>query len=133
MALRPVSLLERLAGGGATVPDPRQRLRQSILRNLRDVLNARAGHAKAQMDLGLPPPSDLVQEYPACIPRLQRAIADGIARYEPRLEGVRVVHVPQEGSLSLHFRVAAQLADGSRTPVSFSTLVAHGGRVSLGA
>lgn len=129
--MRPATLLERLAGDGTRIADPRLRLRQSIMRNLRDVLNARAGHAKAQMDLGTPPPSELVQEYPACIPRMQRSIAACIAKYEPRLEGVRVTFLPQEGSLSLHFQVAAQLADGSRTPVSFSTQVDQRGQVSL--
>ena len=129
--MRPTTLLERLAGENARSADPRQRLRQSILRNLRDVLNARTGHAKAQMDLGTPPPSELVHGYPACIPRLQRSIAECIAKYEPRLEGVRVTYLAQEGSLCLHFQVAGQLADGSRTPVSFSTQVDHSGQVSL--
>lgn len=129
MTLRPATLLERLSAGAAPA-DPRAALRRSILRNLGDVLNARTGHAPAQMDLGTPPPCELITDYPACIPRLTRGIESCIARYEPRLAAVRVTHVPRDDSLSLHFRIEAVLADGSRTPVSFSTHVDPTGRVS---
>jgi len=133
MPFRPDTLLERLAGDGpAGRLDDHTRLRQSILRNLRDVLNTRQGNAPAQPDLGTPPPNELVQDYPACIPRLQKSIAEGIAKYEPRLANVRVVHLPEPGSLSLQFQITAMLADGSRTPMSFSTQVEHTGVVKLG-
>jgi type VI secretion system protein len=133
MPYRPDTLMERLADGGAGARlDDRTRLRQSILRNLRDVLNTRLGNAPAQPDLGTPPPSELVQDYPACIPRLQKSIAEGIGKYEPRLTAVRVVHIHEEGALSLQFQITAMLADGSRTPMSFSTQVEHTGVVKLG-
>lgn len=134
MPYRPDTLLERLATDprAPVKGDDRTRLRQSILRNLRDVLNTRVGNAPAQPDLGTPPPSELVQDYPACIPRLQKSLADCIAKYEPRLTNIRVNHIHEEGSLSLQFQITAMLADGSRTPVSFSTQVEHTGVVKLG-
>jgi hypothetical protein len=45
---------------------------------------------------------------------------------------VRVVHIHEEGALSLQFQITAMLADGSRTPMSFSTQVEHTGVVKLG-
>lgn len=133
MAFRPDTLLDRLAGDPRMARlDEHTRLKQSILRNLRDVLNTRIGNAPAQPDLGTPPPSELMQDYPACIPKMQKTLADGIAKYEPRLTSVRVVHQPLEGTLSLNFQITAVIADGSRTPMSFSTQVEHTGVVKLG-
>ncbi len=108
------------------------RLRQSILANLRRVLATRQGHAPAQPDLGTPSPSELIQDHPACIPRLQRTLGSCIQRYEPRLTAVRVRQVPTEGeAVGLRFHISAELADGSRQPLSFTTDVDHSGRVNL--
>jgi type VI secretion system protein len=129
------TLLERLATAGHD-PEahiaPAERLRRSVLRNLGRMLNARQGHARAQPDLGTPPPNELVQDYPASIPRLQQAIAESIRRYEPRLVGVRVTWLDKGDPLTIHFQIHAALNDGSRTPMQFSTAFDPSGRVRVG-
>ena len=128
-------MLERLAYAGRIDVGPVNddlRLRTSILANLRRVLGTRQGHAPAQPDLGTPSPSELIQDHPACIPRLQRTLGSCIERYEPRLTAVRVRHVASDGeTLDLRFQISAELADGSRAPLTFTTRVDTSGRVDL--
>jgi type VI secretion system protein len=131
------TLLERLAQAGqpaapSAVSD-RGVLKQSIMRNLQNILNTRLGHAQAQPDLGTPPPNELIQDYPACIDRMHETIRECIAKYEPRLSGIQVQYVHDDNDvLSLHFQVVAQVADGSsRAPFSFKTLVDKHGQVGI--
>lgn len=140
MMRSPITLLERLAAAGDSLGKARStaadghRLRQSILANLRRVLGTRLGHAPAQADLGTPAPSELIREYPACIPRLQRAIGVCIQRYEPRLTAVRVQQLPgEDGDPTIRFQISAVLADGSRSPITFSTRVDDHGHLDLSA
>ena len=108
------------------------RLHHSILANLRRVLGTRIGHAPAQLDLGTPAPSDVVRDYPACIPRLQRAIGVCVQKYEPRLAAVRVQHVPGEaGDVTIRFQIAAVLANPARTPIIFAMQVDNQGHLEL--
>ena len=138
MIRSPTTLWERLAAAGDRLAPSRSttgdaaRLRNSILANLRRVLSTRTGHAPAQLDLGTPAPSELIRDFPACIPRLQRAIGVCVQKYEPRLTAVRVQHVPgDEGDLTIRFQISAVLADGARTPVTFSTRVDDHGHLDL--
>ena len=138
MIRSPTTLWERLAAAGDSLAPSRSttgdaaRLRNSILANLRRVLGTRTGHAPAQLDLGTPAPSELIRDFPACIPRLQRAIGVCVQKYEPRLAAVRVQHVPgDEGDLTIRFQISAVLADGARTPVTFSTRVDDHGHLDL--
>jgi type VI secretion system protein len=119
-----VTLLERIDAaasgasafvGGGGVP--------SVLRNLRGVLNTRRGSAAAQMDLGTPPPSDLVGGDRQLIERMQRSIGEAIARYEPRLHGVRVtLEQADDDAFLLRFGVRARLRE-SGDEVAFRTFV----------
>lgn len=138
--MKSATLLERLAraGGGDqhVHSNDATRLRDSILANLRRVLATRQGHAPAQPDLGTPSPSELIKDYPASIPRLQRTLGSCIQRYEPRLTAVRVRHLAHDSAadsdaLGLRFQISAELADGSRTPLLFTTQVDAHGRVDL--
>jgi type VI secretion system protein len=130
------TLLERLLSGAAaprsTGGDQRAAMR-SVLANLRDVLGTRQGSSAAQPDLGLPPPNELRQNYPASITDMQRAIAATIGRYEPRLKDVVVTHVQIEGEpLTVHFQISASLVfDGRRQAVAFETCVDHTGKVQV--
>ena len=138
MIRSPITLWERLAAATDTLGRSRSTtgdaalLRTSILTNLRRILGTRTGHAPAQPDLGTPAPSELIRDYPACIPRLQRAIGVCVQKYEPRLTAVRVQHVPgDEGDLTIRFQISAVLADGTRTPITFSTRVDDHGHLDL--
>ncbi|MHC4597845.1 MAG: type VI secretion system baseplate subunit TssE [Planctomycetota bacterium] len=105
-------------------------LRNSIRANLQNLFNTWMGHAPAQMDLGLPSPSEIAYRYPDSIPEVRRAIENNIAKYEPRLENVRVFHVESEGeSLQIGYQIEAVTKDGET--FSFETLVDHSGEVNL--
>jgi type VI secretion system protein len=130
------TLFERLLLAGAssrsTGTDHRAAM-ASVLANLRDILGSRQGSSAAQPDLGLPPPNELRQNYPASIADLQRAIAATITRYEPRLRDVKVTYIQVEDEpLTVHFQVAAALVvDGQRQLVAFETCVDHSGKVKV--
>jgi type VI secretion system protein len=130
------TLFERLLLAGAssrsTGTDHRAAM-ASVLANLRDILGTRQGSSAAQPDLGLPPPNELRQNYPASIADLQRAVAATITRYEPRLRDVKVTYIQVEDEpLTVHFQIAAALVvDGQRQLVAFETCVDHSGKVKV--
>jgi type VI secretion system protein len=131
------SLFERLRKARSdsvrvTADDPQTRLRSAI-RNLQDLFNSWAGNAPAQLDLGLPPPSEIAHGYPQSIPVVIKAIRTCIEKYEPRLTDVRVVHVESaEDATQMRFKVDARLVAGDkRDVVSFDTLVKPDGEVTL--
>jgi type VI secretion system protein len=132
------SLFERLLTAGAatrsTGIDQRAAM-QSVLANLRDILSTRQGSSAAQPDLGLPPPNELRQNYPASITELQRSIAETITRYEPRLREVKVTYIQIEGEqLTVNFQISAALVvGGQRQLVAFETCVDHAGKVKVDA
>ena len=131
------SLFERLrmAVSGSSRPgeDSFQARVVSIGQNLNNLFNSWAGNAPAQMDLGMPAPSEIAHNYPASIADVQRAIRACIEKYEPRLTGVRVLHVEGEDDrLQIRFQIEAQLAGpGQVGKISFDTLVDHSGLVMI--
>jgi type VI secretion system protein len=105
---------------------------QSILGNLRALLNTREGDAPAARDYGIVDLSDLVHNFPDASQYMQRSIRDTIAKYEPRLSNVRVRSVPSEDPLKLVFEVSARLArDRRRGLVRVRTEVLPSGRVKI--
>lgn len=129
-------LIDRLLAGGKglrLVPGDHSALLVSVLSNLRDVLGSRQGSALAQPDLGLPPPNELRQNYPASIADVQRAIAASITRYEPRLSDVQVTYVQVESEqLVVHFQINATLmVGGRRQTIALETSVDHCGQVRV--
>ena len=141
--LRTQTLFERLAPAtrtpavpGLAVRGPASdaaQLRISILANLRRVLGTRQGHAAAQPELGIPAPGDLLQDYPACIPRLQKTIGACIQRYEPRLTAVRVHHLDDgEDALRIRFQISAEVADGLHTRMVIESQVDPTGQFEIG-
>jgi len=129
------TLLERIAWsaqapGHATSGE--SGLRRSIMGNLADILNSRTGMAPAQPELGTPAPSELIHDYPACIPTLQKVLERCITRYEPRLTEVRVLHVPDGNPLSILFQINARLTVGNRSALNFKTHVNQTGRMQMG-
>jgi len=131
------TLLERLAKprsrGVRTLAENTPELIRSILRHLSSMLNSRIGHAPAQMDYGIPEPSEVAHAFPDGLGQMQRAIRTCIEKYEPRLTGVNVMHVEsEEDQFALRFQITAQLATAKdRTPVCFDTLVDSTGRIKV--
>jgi type VI secretion system protein len=117
-----------------TAPDPSRRTddTESILGNLRAILNTRVGDAPAADEFGIVDLSDLVHNFPDAAQIMQRSIRNAIAKYEPRLRGVRVRMVASEDPLRLVFEVSARMAtDTRRGSVRVLTQVSSTGRVHV--
>jgi len=105
---------------------------QSIIGNLRAILNTRLGDSPAASDFGVIDLADLYHDFPNATQYLQRSIRDTIQKYEPRLTSVRVRPAPSEDPLTLVFDISARLAnDRRRGLVRVRTQVNHGGRVDI--
>lgn len=130
------SLLERLSrptAVGRSVVENTAELQRSVLSNLQNLFNTRVGHASAQMDLGVPCPSDITSASPNAVGIMLRTLRDCIGRYEPRLRDVEISHVVGDDDvLTLRFQINARIAtskDG--TSISFDTVVDPAGHVRL--
>ena len=128
------TLLERLAEPSRiaqrTVRSDSAAQLVSISHNLERIFNTRVGSAQAQMDLGLPPPNELIPYWPESSADLQRALETCIEKYEPRLTQVRVVPLPIDAErLELRFRITARQR-GFDDPVRFETSMGQSGAVS---
>jgi type VI secretion system protein len=111
----------------------RRALVESVVRNLRQILNSREGSALAQMDLGIPAPCEIVLGFPEAVGRLKRTIVTVIEKYEPRLRSVQVFYQPRENEgLVVNFIVSGRLAyDNSQ--ISFETHFDNAGLIHLEA
>lgn len=118
-----------------TLTEDTNGLVQSILHNLMRILNARSGQAPAQMDYGIPSPSEVAQAYPESLSTVQKNIRLCIERYEPRLRDVQVMQIETDDyKLAIRFQVTARLATSKNgQQVSFSTRLNPAGHVNLQA
>jgi type VI secretion system protein len=133
------SILERLArprqgAGRSLAPNPRE-VTRSVLRNLQNLLNTRLGSAPAQMDLGMPAPSDIAQASPDAISLVMRNLRACIEKYEPRLASVEIAHIESgDEVLTLRFQISARLGGSTEgAAISFDTVVDPAGRIRLQA
>jgi type VI secretion system protein len=106
---------------------------ESVVRNLRQILNSRAGSALAQMDLGIPAPCEIVLGFPEAVGQLKRTIVKVIEKYEPRLTAVQVFYQPRENEgLIINFIVSGRLVHDN-TQISFETHFDNAGLIHLEA
>ena len=130
------SLLERLSrpkGLGRSAVENTAEMTRSVLRNLQRLFNTRVGHAPAQMDLGVPCPSDITSASPNAVGIMLRTLKECIQKYEPRLKDVEIAHiVGDDDVLTLRFQVTARIVT-SRTgaSINFDTVVDPAGHVRL--
>lgn len=118
--------------GARSVQQRTDRIYESILGHLRNMMNTRHDDAAAVPDYGVPslPDVDLASR----TEDVRRAIEATIRSYEPRLTAVRVRHVPGDEAdpLQLRFQVSARLVtDEERVGVRFDTVVDAGGSWSV--
>jgi type VI secretion system protein len=131
------TLLERLAkpktAAVRTLGQSSAELLRSVLRNLQNILNTRVGHAPAQMDLGMPAPSDIVHATPDAVSLVLKNLRECIEKYEPRLLSVEISHVESEVDvLTLRFQVTARIRDAKDGgALSFETVVDPRGQFRL--
>jgi len=109
-------LLSRL---GSSAPERHVDMVESVIENLRSLLNMRIGSAATAPAMGVPDFTDLVHSFPGSAQTLTKAIRTTILTYEPRLRNVLVRHVPVEVPMVVRFEVSAQLADRSNAAVRF--------------
>lgn len=121
-------LLGRLASAS-----PERRIEQvdSVVENLRSLLNHREGSAVTVPTMGIPDFTDLVHNFPGSSMTLTKAIRATIVAYEPRLRNVRVVHIPTDEPLVVRFEVYAQIGKDADSGMRFRTEFAPGGRVNV--
>lgn len=138
------TLLERLVAADETLsvapsdapPGNSQELGElvdSIMDNLRSVLNSRADNCMSRPDLGMPDFNDLAGRFPDALGIIAAAVRDQIEMFEPRLSEVSVRHVADRSNpLHLAFRIHATLAldDGTRR-LSFDTVLNNNGYVNV--
>lgn len=131
------SLLERLRDpegeSARTIHENPARLAESVLANLRSLLNSRPGMSSALPEYGIPDLSDIAYSMPDSAGRMRNAIRTAIERYEPRLRRVTVKYVSDPmDPLTLRFDVTAELVTNeARATVQFETRYDPTGRVSI--
>jgi type VI secretion system protein len=129
------SFLERLGNPEAdrsrTLHENTNRLVESVLANLRHLLNSRHGIAPIQDDYGIPDLSDLLHSFPEANARMRTAVKAAIEKYEPRLRRVSVKQTNDpEDIFTLRMEITAELVtEGTKTPVWFETRIDPSGEV----
>ncbi len=122
------ALLSRLGARDTRPIDPVD----SIVANLRALLNTRRGNSVSAPDFGILDFADVVHEFPGGIQQLAKSIRSTVLAYEPRLKNVAVRHVPDENPLALRFEITAQVAEGRAVrTLRLATTVKPGGRVDV--
>jgi type VI secretion system protein len=106
---------------------------ESILANLRHLLNTNQGNCLTDERYGLPHMSTIRGIMPWSIAGFAAAIRTTIERHEPRLSNVRVRHAPgSDRGMALRFEISALVQDeDTRTPVRFETYVDDEGRMRV--
>lgn len=123
-------LLGRL--GRPTTAQGEHQLLQSVLANLRVLLNTRQGSSPACPDFGIPDLTDSLHSFPQGVRPIRQHLQEAIARYEPRLCDVTVRYVDlAEDGFAAHFQVTGQLVQGGGRGVKFSTRVTRGAQVLI--
>lgn len=114
---RELTVLERLRRGEPTSPTATESVEdriQSVIANLRRIVNSREGCAPAQPDYGMPAPSEIVHAFPHAIERVQRQLKSQIQRFEPRLTELEVLHLEVENEpIKMFFQVSGRIATES--------------------
>lgn len=116
-----------------TIHENTARLRESVLANLRRLLNSRHGIAPIQELYGIPDLCDVIHNFPEAVGAMRKAIKTSIETYEPRLKKVTVTHVeaPDE-VLSLRFEIKAELiTEEDRESVWIETRIDSKGAVAV--
>jgi type VI secretion system protein len=131
------TLLERLrnpdASGQRRLHASTSDIFDSILTNLRNVLNTNQGNCLTDERYGLPHMTVIRNSMPHSISRFVFAIQTTIEAHEPRLSNVRVRHAPgTDRGMALRFEISGLVQDeDNRTSVRFETYVDEEGRMRV--
>jgi type VI secretion system protein len=108
-------------------------VRDSILQNLMQMCSTRIGSALSCPDFGIASVSEMVYLFPDAITLMAQSLRHTIQTYEPRLQNVQVVHLPNDTmELTLRFEVRARaMIDGNKTTVKFETALDPSRRLTI--
>lgn len=114
-ALRP-SLYELLYGnftGGLDLDQvsEQNQVILSVLDNMQNILNCRAGSLAHLPDYGLPDMTTILQGMPGTAHQLMATLSAVLLKYEPRLKGIAVVLLEQETPGELRYAIDAELKE----------------------
>jgi type VI secretion system protein len=120
-------------GGSRTLRENTARLADSVLTNLRRLLNSRNGIAPMDLDYGIPDLVDAIHNLPDATTDIRKAIKTAIERYEPRLRRVTVKAVENPADpLALHFEISAEvISEEEKASVWIETRVDSSGYVEM--
>ena len=131
------SLLERFrspeSDAARTIREDTGQLADSVMGNLRKLLNSLQGNSPIRQEYGIPPIVDLLHDFPDAIGGMRKAIKATIERHEPRLKRVNVRHVKTpDDPLALNFEISAELVtEDEKATVQFSTRIDGLGHVGV--
>jgi len=119
-----------------------RRIVDSVIRHLQRILNTKHGNVPIAEDYGTPDFTDFFLTLPKteANPKreIEKSIRLAIQKYEPRLQGVRVSLLDQEGEADLHmdpltirFQITGRLAMESKTQVFLETIVDSEGKINI--
>jgi type VI secretion system protein len=98
-----------------------KKLRQSIVENLRLVLQTRQGSVQHLPDFGVPEFMQLYIESRGSIDPIRDAIKDTILKYEPRIERVNVMKSDfDERNMRVSLKIRATIKDNPNREVLFT-------------
>lgn len=131
------TLLERFRSPepevGRTIHENTGRLAESVMDNLRRLLNSIHGNSLVKDDYGIPAIVDLLHDFPDAIGGMRKAIKLTIEKHEPRLRKVNVRHVENvDDPLAMNFEISAELVtEDEKASVQISTRIDGSGHVGV--
>jgi type VI secretion system protein len=104
----------------------------SIKAHLNRLLNARTGSLAHMPDYGLPDVTELYQDLPYSVVTLTKAIENVIAKYEPRLQNVKIKHKKQadRNDCVLQIEISATTTDNQTIDLNTYFNSAGGAEIS---
>jgi type VI secretion system protein len=107
-------------------------LLDSVLNNLRRILNERRGSCETRLDYGIPDLNDVLGQG-GTTAELAQIVQEMIRAFEPRLTDPAVRFTPDpDNPLTINFRISAVLHYGDETErVTFDTIVSEDKRVRV--
>jgi type VI secretion system protein len=145
--MREERLLERLR---AWEKEPARRGKEnprkivdSVIRHLQRILNTKHGNVPIAEDYGTPDFTDFFLTLPKTETNpkreIEKSIRLAIQKYEPRLQGVRVILLEQEEGgadphadpLTIRFQITGRLVMESKTQVFLETIVDSEGKINI--
>jgi type VI secretion system lysozyme-like protein len=112
----------------------RSRLGKSIANNLQRIFSSREMHAPAQLDYGMPDPNTILHAPDGGSDLLRNRLKAGVELYEPRIKGVRVLHLEStEIGHDIQFVIQGSLVSEPPEKITFTVSITANGHITVTA